>query len=212
MLAIDVDAIAKNPGVAKADRVIAGEPFIVHVLDWHYVNKADLAKAEGLEGDKLEAEYAKVLQAAAAVRKSKLLILADVPEVFQEGLTDRNQAIVAAEIKSLTAFHKALRSEGLEDADHERTLLRLNAAAELLLNGKPIKILPAEGAEHEAARGDKLGDAANKARETALVRRIVKHGKSSWLVLGGAHDLTEAIKPTGWGYVRVTPRGYPKAP
>lgn len=205
---VDHYGIARNPGVATVERLLAGEPAIIHVLDFHYVDKVALGKAEGLEGDKLEAEYSKVLETAQAVRKSKLLILADVPEVFQEGLTDDNQETISAEILSLTAFHAQLRREGLEDADHERTLLRLNAAAELILDGKPIKLLPAEGAEHEAGKGDQLSEATTKARDAAIVNRIVKHGKTSWLVLGGGHDLTEAIKPTGWGYVRVTPKGY----
>lgn len=151
-----------------------------------------------------------MLQVAAAVHKSKLLILADQGEVFQEGLTDRNQATVAAEIKGLAAYHQLLRRSGGDDAEHEQTLLRLGAAVELLLDGKPITPLPAEGAEHEEARGDKLGDAANKARELAIVKRIVTRGKSAVLVLGGGHDITEAIRPTGWGYVRVTPKGYPQ--
>lgn len=210
LIAIDVESLSANAGVAKVEQVVPGERLIVHVLDWHYVAKADLSKAEGLDGDKLETEYAKVLQTAAAVHKSKLLILVDLPEVFQEGLTDRNQGIVAAEVKGLAAYHTLLRREGGDDPDHERALLRLNAAAELLLDGKPIKLLPAEGAEHAAGKADKLSDATNKAREMAIVDRIVKHGKNSWLVLGGGHDLSEAIKARRWGYVRVTPRGYPE--
>jgi len=35
----------------------------------------------------------------------------------------------------------------------------------------------------------------------------------TWLlgvVLGGGHDLTELVKKhKGWGYVRLTPKGYP---
>lgn len=45
IFAVDIDTLAKNPGVAKVERVVAGEPFIVHVLDWHYVNKADLRQS-----------------------------------------------------------------------------------------------------------------------------------------------------------------------
>jgi len=80
-----------------------------------------------------------------------------------------------------------------------------------MLDGKPIKMLPAEGTEHEVGKADKLGDVINKTREAAMVTRIVKRGNTAWLVLGGGHDLTELVKThEGWGYVRVTPKGYPK--
>lgn len=207
----DLAILAKNPGVANVEHVLPGEPAIIHVLDWHYVSKEALANAEGLNGRELDAEHAKVLMQAGAVHKSKLLILADLPEVFQEGLTDGNQVIVAAEIKSLAAYHTLLRRDGGDDLDHERTLLRLGAAAELLLDGKSIKLLPAEGDEHELGKSDKLGDETNRARETAILKRIVKRGNTAWLILGGGHDLTELVREhEGWGYVRITPKGYPE--
>ncbi|WP_254508196.1 hypothetical protein [Anatilimnocola floriformis] len=210
LIGVDLEAIAKNPGVAKVERVLPGEKLIVHVLDWHYVSKEALGKAEGLKGTKLDVEHAKLLEQVAAVHKSKLQVLTGVPEVFQEGLTDRNQAIVAAEIKSLAPYHTLLRRNGTEDSSHERTLLRLGAAAELLLDGKPIKLLPAEGAEHEANDSEKLDDARVKARDGAIVKRIVAGGKTAFLILGGGHDLREAITgQVGWGYVRVRPKEYP---
>jgi hypothetical protein len=219
IFAVDVDAIAKNPGVAKVEVIVPGDrPAIIHVLDWHFVDKSALGKAEGLEGEKLDAEYATVMQTAAAVHKSKLLILAKVPEVFHEGLTDRSNKVFRTELRLLRPYHREIRTFDPETSEttkeliekHQRKLLRLGAAAELKLDGKPIKILPAEGAAFEGGRTKPLDDATNKAREAAIVNRIAAHGRTSWLVLGGGHDLSEAVKAHQWGYVRVTPKGYPK--
>lgn len=121
---------------------------------------------------------------------------------------------LAASNPLLAAFHTVLRREALEDPEHEQTLLRLGAAAEMILDGKSIKRLPADDHDtHEAARPQDglVDDAANQAREKAIVMRIVAKGKTAVLVLGGDHDLTECIKAyPGWGHVRVTPRGYPE--
>ncbi|WP_254509253.1 hypothetical protein [Anatilimnocola floriformis] len=133
LVSVDLDALAKNPGVAKVERVLPGGNLIIHVLDWHYVSKEELGRVEGLKGAELDAAHANVLAQAAAVHKSKLQILRDVPEVFQEGLTDRNQTVVAAEIKSLAPYHILLWRDGVDDPDHERGLLRLGAAGPALV-------------------------------------------------------------------------------
>lgn len=219
ILAADVETLAANAGVAKAEQILPGKPAIVHLVNCHWVPKRAFAESEGLEGPELDREYAAAMATAAKVHNSLLHILADVPEVYVEGLTDGNQQQVARELLGLAVFHRELKQFDPDDgeatrqilAEHRQTLLRLGAAAELLLDGKPIKMLPAEGAEHEAGRprGGMIDDKLQAAREAAIVKRITAKKATATLVLGGAHDLTPAIRPTGWGYIRVTPRGYP---
>ena len=220
-LAITPSDLENNPGVEKVETVLSGDKLIIHVLDYHIVAKDQLGKNLEIEGEKLEAEYAQLVKDASAVHASKLKLLAGVEEVFIEGLTDKDKFIFDAEIKALKSFHRELKQFDPNDGadtkaileEHHLTLLRLNAPGELLLDGAKLKVIPAEGPEYEAARpkDGKIDDATNKAREEAIVARIVKHGKTSVLVLGGGHDLTEIIKKhEGWGYVRVKPKGYPE--
>lgn len=217
IFAADVETLSANAGVAKVDQVLQGEPAIVHVLNWHWVPKDAFGKAEGLSGAELDREYNRAMATAAAVHRSVLRILDDQPAVYLEGLTDANRPIVAAELRALKPLHRELATfdptegDAARDliAEHRQSLLRLGAAAELQLDGKRIKLLPAEGIEHEAWKAAPLSDEANQAREAAIVKRITKRDKPAVLVLGGGHDLSAAIRPTSWGYVRITPRGYP---
>jgi hypothetical protein len=54
VVAVDIEALAWNPGVAKLERVIQGEPAIVHLRDWHIVPKADYGKSEGIKCEALK--------------------------------------------------------------------------------------------------------------------------------------------------------------
>lgn len=53
IFAVDVDALAKTPGMAKVERVVPGEQLIIHVLDWHYVSKEPWRKRKGSKATSL---------------------------------------------------------------------------------------------------------------------------------------------------------------
>lgn len=147
VVAVDVDALACNAGAEKVERVLAGEKLIVHVLDYHIVNKEQLGKNVGIDGEKLDAEYAQVVKDASAVHALKLKLLAGAKEVFIEGLTDKSNPIFKAEIKALRSFHEELKTFDPNDGEdtkqilneHKLTLLRVNAPGELLLDGVKLK-------------------------------------------------------------------------
>lgn len=205
---------------ATVEQELPGDKLIIHVLDYHIVEKTLFGKHHGIAGEKLDAEFAQLIKDASAVHASHFKILAGVKEVFTEGLTDENFPIYRAKVRSITAYHRELKQFSPDDGDvakkileeHRMELLRLGAETEHLLDGMGIVVKPAEGPEYEAARpvDGKLDEKLQLAREEAIVKRIVKEGKTAWLVLGGGHDLTEIVrKHDGWGYVRVKPKGYP---
>lgn len=199
--------------------VIPGERQIVHVLDWHYVDKATFGECHRIEGEELDRRHAQMLKEVAAVHASQLEILAPVKEVFSEGLTDENLPTYRAALRGTVAYHRELKKLSADDgpttatllAEHQVTLFKFGAVGELSLDGK-LTELAAEGPEFKAARpmGGTVAPELELAREEAIVRRLVKHGKTCVVVLGGGHDLAPIIrKHDGWGYVRVMPRGYP---
>ncbi|WP_254510272.1 hypothetical protein [Anatilimnocola floriformis] len=217
---LDSDLLPKNEGVEKVETVVPGEKLIIRILDYHIVNKELLGKNLELSGEKLDAEFAQVLKDSSAVHASKLKLLAGAKEVFIEGLTDKTNPIFKAEIKALKKYHADLKEVSPDDGqdakelidEHKLKLLRLNAPGELLLDGVKLKVILAEGPEYELARpkDGQIDDETHLKREEAIVKRIVKRGKTSLLILGGGHDLTEIIKKhEGWGFVRVKPKGYP---
>ena len=205
--------LAGNPGIAKLENAIPGDRVIYHVRDWHTTKREAFAAVTGFTGDELTREHNKSEAIAATVHKSKLLILAGQPEVVQEALSDTNYPLFAAEVRSLALFHRELRKIGEPEPTHEQKLVRLGAGANLLLDGKTITVIPAEDHDvYEAARpkNGEFNERLGRAREEAIVNRIVKRGKSAILILGGDHDLTDVVKRhRGWGLVKITPKGWP---
>ena len=52
-----------------------------------------------------------------------------------------------------------------------------------------------------------------KAREAAIVRNLLEHGRCAVIVLGRGHDLSEEIRKQSGGrceYLKVTPRNIPQ--
>lgn len=210
-----------DKSAAEAVRVvIPGDRQIVHILDWHYVDKATFGECHRIEGAELDRRHAQLLKEVAAVHASQLKILAPTKEVFSEGLTEENLPAYRAALRGTVAYHRELKKLSANDgaetaallAEHQLTLFKFGAMGELSLDGELVE-LPVEGAAEYAAARPKGGTVApelESAREEAIVQRLVKHGKTCVVVLGGGHDLAPLIrKHEGWGYVRVMPRGYP---
>lgn len=120
--------------------VIPGERQIVHVLDWHYVDKAMFGECHRIKGEELERRHAQLLKEVAAVHASQLRILAPVKEVFSEGLTDKNLAGYRDQLRRTVAYHKELRRLSPDDgptaakllAENQITLFQFGATGELV--------------------------------------------------------------------------------
>jgi hypothetical protein len=150
---------------------------IVHVRDWHLVDQELFGTDE---------EYAVHKKTVVAVQASQWKILADVPEVFIEGLSPRDEQVFSI----MLAVQKKM--------PHGDTLLHLGAAARLVID-KGLKVLPAEADGFEVANPVKDGkvvidEAIQEKREDAIVRRLSAKKGKVYLLLGDAHDLKDKIR------------------
>jgi hypothetical protein len=109
---------------------------------------------------------------------------------------------------------QAVEKEVADLLEHHRVeLLELGAVARLLVSGELRQVLPLDDAKLlDAAKprlknGEVVPDAAAKAaRQDAMVRALLKAGPVAVAVLGGAHDLREALASDGGAgceYMRV---------
>jgi hypothetical protein len=104
-------------------------------------------------------------------------------------------------------------------AAHRLEVLELGAPAPLLAEGLlDVAALDEEEALEEASphwKGGRLrlDPGAIKAREEAMAKRLAAAGPLAVVLLGGAHDLTEATREHAprVRYVRVTSRAYREA-
>jgi len=222
--AVIPEELRANDAAALVREVLPGtETRIIHIRDWHLVPKADFAIDTELVGKDLDDANDQHLRDVERVQKSELKILAGVRTVYGEGLTEENYPIYKAEIRSLRPFHHELAKFDPDDgedskrifAEHRMTLLRLGAAGQLMLDEK-LTVRPCEGKEYEN-RPIKDGKVVLDtkiigAREDAIVRNLLKQQGTVYLVLGGAHDLSDNIKRLSkdCGYIVVTPKGYPE--
>lgn len=90
------------------------------------------------------------------------------------------------------------------------------AAGQLMVDGK-LTVHAAEAEDFDKANPVKDGavnadEAAQEAREDAIVKEPLKQKKTVVLVLGGAHDLTDNIRrlTKDCGYTIITPKGFPE--
>lgn len=99
-----------------------------------------------------------------------------------------------------------------------KQVLVLGAAGQVAVERSQISLLPPEDQEvRRAARkeyreGRTMGP-ANDMRQEAIVRNLLRRGPCSVIVLGRAHDLSDAVNHLGQGqceYIRVTPKCYPQ--
>jgi hypothetical protein len=193
------------PAPASAREAIPkGETHIVHIRDWHMVSKDDFAADTELSGKELDVAYAEHLKTVEAVQTSQRAILKDVKEVYSEGLTKSDMPVFDAMVR-------LMRKKPEEDG-----LMMMGVVAQLLVEEK-LKVLPTENEFFEKANPLKDGkveidEDEQERREDAIVRNLLKKKGTVYLVLGGAHDLTDNIKKLSndCGYTVVTPKGYPE--
>ena len=162
----------------EAKRIDNPTSYLIHILDWHLVDKASFIADMEDQGitEGLAERYAKHLDEVEAVQSQQKELLQalklnhQVTEVYIEGLAKDDKAAFGKRAKQLYSLgrivalnRQALRTSGrnIEDfktklgtveASHRIELLRIGAAGQLQAE-RVLKVLPAEDkAAHEAAR------------------------------------------------------------
>jgi hypothetical protein len=194
-----------NDGAASVLEVLPGtETRIIHIRDWHLVPKEAFAADTELTGDALYEAYGQHVKVVKAVQASQKKLLSGVKEVHVEGLCPRD----------MPAFEAMIRFQ--RKRPDEDSLLHMGAAAQLMVEGT-LKVLPAEADGFERANPVKDGrigidEKAQEAREDEIVRSLLKKKGTVYLMLGGAHDLSDNIERLSedCGNVVVTPKGWPE--
>lgn len=226
-------AMKELPCVQDVKVIRDGQPKhrIIHILDWHHVEKGlfildlEQTRKKKLTKEQAEKEYASFLADLQRIQVEQLEVLRFLcpKAVFSEGLSKEQ---VRDYRKSITLSGKLIRDleERLpKETDPEtkalwhilleserESLLRLGVPAKFSLeSGTPV--LPLEDAALFAAakpiKDDKIVFDANKvqARRDAIVRQCLTR-KTAVIVLGMSHDLTDNLRriaKTDFEYVRV---------
>lgn len=229
-------AILQNlPGVEAAEVLVkAKRPVhrIVHITDWHFVPREAFAidireqAAEAIDDDELDRLYAEHLDEVRRVQHQQRRLLRElirrhgVERVFCEGLTDGDMPVYQLIIEHIGRRELSESELSAGPAGADETLLRIGAAGQLLAAGELAEALPAED-ESVYEQADPLAGtagrlifdgAANDARQTAIVRRLLDKGPIAVVVLGADHDLSDQVRQLGRGrceYVRVKVSGMP---
>jgi hypothetical protein len=189
---------------------------IIHVRNWHYL-PLDLFAAdilaqsdEDIATEEIERRYRAFLDEVEAVQKQQAPVLAWLAKcgqrnVWVEGLTDDSMRTFEAYAADYKLFGK-IRTSRLE----------LGAPGRMLAEGK-MTILPLEDKEAmDAAEPDavtaEFTDEDNRAREDAMVCRIVSRGQPvNVVMLGGAHDLRgglQRLRCDDWCVIMVDVKAY----
>lgn len=221
----EVTDLQKLPDVASVEVVTAVQPpqrRVIHLLDWHYVEKDKFAIDLGLHDEKKISEaHQEHIQVVEAVQDElrQVIQTLSVEQVFMEGVTPKNLPQFQARLDALRKFKPRADSPIalLLAEEYRHDLLRLGGAGQLAMEER-IKVLPAE--EHEAyikanpVIDGKLkpNDDANARREEAVIRMLLKGPPVTLLVFGGAHDFRDEIARLApdCEYVRVTVKSYPQ--
>ena len=233
------DILVTLPDVAHVEAKPVDSPasYIIHILDWHFVDKdtfiADL-RDQGITED-LDAKYAKHLADVEQVQAEQMTLLRtlvekhSVTDVYVEGVTANAGPEYERRLITLKQLREKLRllqkiAGEIDDADLRqkvkagehalrKELLRVGAAGQLQMDGL-LKTLPAEDKQaFEAARPVapngrvKLDAKLIEAREDAIVKNVLARGPVSLLVLGGAHDLSNNV-PKDCQYIRVSTKAF----
>lgn len=113
----------------------------------------------------------------------------EVTEKLQKKMDDYDNSVEAMRIRqNLNRLYVEMREERIQ----------LGAVGAILREGAIDTVMPLEAADPVTVDGKIRSDSATmKAREAEMARRIVAGGPVAIVVLGGEHDLTDALKATG---------------
>jgi hypothetical protein len=179
-----------------------------------------------LTGEELERRYATFLDDVEELQREQVILIRELAmqhvlrSAFYEGVTPDNMPSFELAERRATRLHKLegqLKDLGddpevnrvrrelmqlIQELRHE--VLQLGAIGTLIREGSLESVIPLESTATIEAANPITADghmranpAAMKAREDEMVRRILVGGPIAIVVLGGDHDLTEALKTTG---------------
>lgn len=159
--------------------------------------------SEGFSPNDLEAYRERIAVLRAIDREQIPQVQRQLEEVRK---LQRNEKAKGIEVQLLTMLD-----------EHKHRLLEMGAAGRLLISGDLEDVLPIEDADALAkakpvtSGGVKLDAAMLEARHDAQVKAVLKQGPVAFIVLGGAHDLTESIQRLGGEnceYLRLTTKRF----
>ena len=236
LLLADLPNLRSLPGVESVEVVVECKSprlTIIHVRDWHFVDKQSFAldvrdtsekPLSDAEIDDLHEDHRTTVAAVQKQQRRLMLSLVKrhgIRRVFHEGLVAEQLPAYKRRIAALKKLKPFLKGDDpLEQFirhEYETDLLRLGVPGQLLIDGQIEAVLPAEDkAAYEAANPVKpdgrivFDQKAIEARENAIVRKMLhQSSKVAVVVLGGSHDLSDNI-PAGVKLVEVTVRTYPE--
>jgi hypothetical protein len=150
--------------------------------------------------------------------KKRLLPLKNERSQIDATLTDLEKA----KQQRLAAYKKLAQIRQKIDSlfySYRLDLLRIGAAGQLRITGELAEVLPLDDAEsldraNPLREGIVLLDSdAIEARQDAQVRELMKAGEFAFVILGGAHDLSDNLAKLAGGdceYVVVTTKSHRK--
>lgn len=207
---------------------------IIHILNWHYVDRDDFAADLRANSDKpisdeqVTKEYLSFLDDVREIQKQQMELLRtlikkhELKAVYVEGLTEKNHKGILEFLESMKKYERTRKpSEDRFDrqieALHQLSLLHVGAAPRLVMSGELKTILPAEDSTAMEAANPVRPDGtlvydlkAATDREDAIARNLLKAEGVAVIVLGGGHDLADNIKRVGGScrYERISVEKY----
>jgi hypothetical protein len=199
-------------GIARAEHLVTvrrPRHRIIHIADIRYVSLEDLAadlrdQDPDVTDEAVREEHQRIVAVVGRVQAGQRKLIRwlvqnhGVRVVHLEGLAD-------VDIPAYRFMVRMLGARGVQ-----RIPLEFGAVARCLAAGELDDVAAAEDEAAYAAANPISGEGvdfhgpANSAREAAIVRRLVASGPVSVVVLGGAHDLSEAVRAVGGcEYLRV---------
>jgi hypothetical protein len=161
-----------------------------------------------------------LVEGESAFYKLKASELYAVGEVLARQLADVRGLVEGAERGGAQhAKVQAIEADVLgEVAKHRLDVLPLGARLRLYGAGQLDDVRPLDDAallgEAKPAPGRPVDAAAQRARDDFQVKAALASGKASVVLLGGGHDLSDAVRRAGGGaveYLRITTRQYVEA-
>lgn len=198
---------------------VSKDDFAIDLIDLHEANIPEPQLDQRYNEFLLQVEGVQNAQRSMLLH---LIEFCGLDAVYQEGLTTDDMPIYDAEVRSLREMQddfaalrrdrKLLESESpdsaeqltlmkIDDVLHQNRLdlLRIGAAGQLSMERR-LKVLPLEDSESYTQANPISSNATIEfdeklmsSRRSAIVRRLLADSGVKVIVLGGAHDLTEAI-------------------
>jgi hypothetical protein len=200
---------------------------IIHVRDWHFVEKKSFAidvrdvSDEELSDDEVDELFDEHRAAVAGVQKQQMRLIRKlgIKQVFKEGFAAEDLPAYRKRIGILRDFRKYLPTDDrplseFTRYEYQTDMLLIGAPGQLLIDEEIDDVIPADDAKaFKAANPVKDGrivfdEKAIEFREDAIVKNLQTTTGTAVLILGGAHDLSDNV-PVGVRLIVVTVSGYP---